>query len=47
MGEENNSTAATTVLKGEEGVLSDREVADVVTRSLALHDLGVFLLALV
>ena len=46
MGEEDYSATSTTVLQGEEGVLSDSEVADVVTRSLALHDLSVFLLAL-
>ena len=43
---EDYSATSTTVLQGEEGVLSDSEVTDVVTRSLALHDLGVFVLAL-
>ena len=46
MREEDYSATSTTVLQGEVGVLSDSEVADVVTRSLALHDLSEFFLAL-
>jgi hypothetical protein len=46
MREENYSATATTILQVEEGVLSDSEVADVVTMRLAKHDIGVFILAL-